>query len=392
MSGPATVIWDASFTDYDFGPSHPMNPLRADLTVRLARELGVLDRPGVRVVNPAVASDADLRRVHEQHYIDGVREAGATLLPDERHGLGSDDNPVFPDMHEASAHVVGGTLRLAEEVWSGRALHGANIAGGLHHAMAGYASGFCVYNDVAVGISRLLELGAQRVAYVDIDVHHGDGVERAFWDDPRVLTISVHESGRTLWPGTGWADDSGGTGAEGSAVNLALPAGTGDERWLRAFHSVVPPLVRSFQPEVLVTQHGCDSHVLDPLANLALTVDAQRAAALALHDLAHEVAAGRWIATGGGGYEIVDVVPRAWAHLLAIATGEPVEPTTPTPAGWREYVTELLGRPAPARMTDGRTPHWRPWEEGYDPSDAVDRAIMATRVAAFPAHGLDPQP
>jgi acetoin utilization protein AcuC len=229
------------------------------------------------------------------------------------------------------------------------------------------------------------------VAYVDVDVHHGDGVERAFWDDPRVLTISLHESPRTLFPGTGYPTDIGGPDAEGSAVNLALPAGTGDDGWLRAFDSVVPALVRSFRPQLLVTQHGCDSHVLDPLAHLALTVDGQRAAYAALHALAHETAGGRWVAVGGGGYAHVDVVPRAWAHLVGEVVHRPVDPSTPVPESWRAYVQQRLGRVAPTLMTDGRQPVVRPWASGHDPEgDLLDRAVDATRRAVFPLHGLDP--
>ncbi len=215
-------------------------------------------------------------------------------------------------MHDAAAHVVGASVEAVRQVWSGESLHAANITGGLHHAMPGSASGFCIYNDIAVAIQSLLDQGAERVAYVDVDVHHGDGVERIFWDDPRVLTISLHETGQMLFPGTGFPHDLGGRDAQGSAVNVALPPGTSDAGWLRAFHAVVPPLLREFKPEVLVTQHGCDSHMEDPLAHLMLSVDGQRAAYLALHDLAHEVAGGRWVATGGGGYAVVDVVPRAW--------------------------------------------------------------------------------
>jgi acetoin utilization protein AcuC len=277
-------------------------------------------------------------------------------------------------------------------VWSGESLHSVNIAGGLHHAMPDRASGFCIYNDVAVGITQLLAEGAERVAYVDIDVHHGDGVEKIFWDDPRVLTISLHETGQMLFPGTGFPADTGGAGAEGTAVNVALPPGTADAGWLRAFHAVVPPIVREFRPEVLVTQHGCDSHMDDPLAHMMLSVDGQRAAYLALHELAHEVADGRWVVTGGGGYSIVDVVPRAWAHLLAIASGRPLEPTLATPPGWRAYVEEVLGATPPHRMTDGRTPAYRDWSAGYDPDAWLDRAIHATRMEIFPLHGLDPLP
>ena len=184
------------------------------------------------------------------------------------HGLGTEDDPLFPGMHEAAAMVTGATLAAARAVWTSAAQHGASLAGGLHHAMARNASGFCVYNDPAVAIAWLLDQGAERIAYVDVDAHHGDGVQAAFWDDPRVLTISVHEHPDTLFPGTGRPRETGGPHADGSAVNVALPAGTGDAGWLRAFHAVVPPILRSFGPQLLVSQHGCDSHRDDPLANL----------------------------------------------------------------------------------------------------------------------------
>ena len=388
-SGPATVVFDPTLTEYDFGPSHPMSPLRVDLTMRLARELGVLER--LRVVPAPMATHEQLASVHDEELIAAVTKAGTTPgWTDEARGLGTEDDPVFPDMHLAAAHVVGASVEAFRQVWSGESLHAVNIAGGLHHAMPDRASGFCIYNDVAVGIQQLLDAGAERVAYVDVDVHHGDGVERIFYDDPRVLTISLHETGQMLFPGTGFPGDSGGSGAEGSAVNVALPPGTGDGGWLRAFHAVVPPLVREFAPEVLVTQHGCDSHMDDPLAHLMLSVDGQRAAYLALHELAHEVAGGRWVVTGGGGYSIVDVVPRAWAHLLAIASGTPLDPATPTPLAWREHVRQVLGREAPHRMTDGRSPAHRDWAEGYDPEAWLDRAVQATRTEVFPYHGLDP--
>src|SRR5262245_55582900 len=237
-------------------------------------------------------------------------------------------------MHEASALVAGATLQAARAVWSGESRRAVNIAGGLHHAMPDRASGFCVYNDPAIGIAYLLDQGARRVAYVDIDVHHGDGVQAVFWDDPRVLTVSLHETPLALFPGTGFPQETGGATAEGSAVNVALPPGTDDSGWLRAFHAVVPSVVRAFGPEVLVTQCGADTHRIDPLADLRLSVDGQRASYLALRDLAEELCAGRWIATGGGGYALVEAVPRAWTHLFAIATGEPLPPETETPQSW----------------------------------------------------------
>jgi acetoin utilization protein AcuC len=289
---------------------------------------------------------------------------------------------------------VGGSLDIAQAVWRGEAQHGVNFSGGLHHAMAERACGFCVYNDIAVAIRWLLDNGAQRVAYVDVDVHHGDGVQEIFWDDPRVLTISVHESGRMLFPGTGFPAEVGGSGAEGTAVNVALPPGTGDAQWLRAIDAVAPTLVREFHPDVLVTQHGCDTHALDPLAHLQTSVDGQRRAAVLLHDLAHEVCEGRWVALGGGGYAVVEVVPRTWSHLVAIAAHAPISPTAAVPSSWREHVQARFGRAAPVTMGDGAAdsggPTWRSWDVGVDPGDAVDRAILATRQAVFPLHGLDP--
>ncbi len=385
------MIWDDAFTRYDFGPTHPMAPVRLALTARLCHDLGLLDLPGVEVRGAQVASAELLATVHDSDYVSAVEAASADpRRVDPAHGLGGEDNPTFAGMHEASARVLQGTVDVAEAVWTGAAEHGVNFCGGMHHAMRGAASGFCVYNDVAAAIQWLLDHGAERVAYVDVDVHHGDGVQAIFWDDPRVLTVSLHESGRVLFPGSGDSADVGGPAAPGSAVNVALPPGTGDAGWLRAVHSVVPQVVRAFAPSVLVTQHGCDTHYLDPLAHLSVSVDAHRAVQAMVHELAHEVCDGRWVATGGGGYEVLDVVPRSWAHLVAVAAHAPLPTSTPLPASWLTYVKETYDRSAVAVMGDGRDPWWRSWDVGYDPEDAVDRAIMATRQAVFPLHGLDP--
>jgi acetoin utilization protein AcuC len=397
------VAWDERLTDYHFGPGHPLAPVRVELTMRLAHEFGLWNQPGVTMTAPAPATGAELELVHDPRYIAAVRtvsgwadDLGAHGL-EETHlryartfGLGTGDNPVFPGMHEASALVAGATLAAAEAVWSGRAQHGAAIAGGMHHAMAAHASGFGVYNDPAIAIAWLLEQGAERVAYVDIDAHHGDGVQAAFWDDPRVLTISLHQHPATLFPFTGLPAETGGPGAEGSAVNVALPAGTGDAPWLRAFYAIVPPLLRQFRPQILVSQHGADTHRLDPLAGLELSIDAQRAAHAAVHALAHDLAGGRWLFTGGGGYDLVRVVPRTWTHLLAEAAGLPIDPQAPTPVAWRDYVARRTCLPAPRSMTEGAPAGFEPFESGYDPGDPVDRAIMATRNAVFPLHGLMP--
>jgi len=383
------VVWDDVFGDYDFGPTHPLRPLRLELTMSLARQLGVLD--GVEVRAPRTADDGTLELVHDPLYVASVKRAPDDLLGrlSLRWGLGTSDNPIFPRMHEVSSLVTGASVDAARAVWEGTHEHAVNISGGLHHAMRDRASGFCVYDDPAVAIAWLLSAGATKVAYVDVDVHHGDGVQAAFWGDPRVLTISLHETGRSLFPGTGFPDET-----DGTCINVALPPGTGDAAWLRAFSAVVPPAVRAFQPQVLVTQHGCDTHALDPLAHLMMSIDGQRAAYRALHALAHEVSGGKWVALGGGGYEPVQVVPRAWTHLLAEAAGTSVDGATPN--AWREEAGERGGELAPTSLTDGGLPSYLPW----DPFDmepardrlslAVDEAIVATRTATFPALGLDP--
>ncbi|MCC2316795.1 acetoin utilization protein AcuC [Cellulomonas chengniuliangii] len=391
MSGDVQVVWSPALLGYDFGDGHPMAPLRLDLTMRLAQSLGLLEGPGVRVVGAEPASDAVLQTVHEPAYVAAVRAASDGGAADASRGLGTADDPVFSGMHEAAARVVGGSVAVALAVWRGEAEHGVNLTGGMHHAMPGAASGFCVYNDAAVAIRALLDAGAERVAYVDVDAHHGDGVQRVFWDDPRVLTVSVHESGHTLFPGTGHPRETGGPAAEGSAVNVALPARTGDAGWLRAIDAVLPAVLRAFAPQVVVSQHGCDAHVEDPITNLDVSVDAVRAAVELVHGLAHEVADGRWVALGGGGYAVVDVVPRAWAHVIAEAAHRPVDPGLRLPEEWQAEVVARYGRRGPARMTDGADAAFRPWAAGYDPADDVDRAVRATRAAAFPLLGLDPE-
>ncbi|MFX0593769.1 acetoin utilization protein AcuC [Melissospora conviva] len=388
MVAETMVVWDESLLGYDLG-EHPLDPVRVELTMALARELGVLNRPGVRLVVPPPADDAALTRVHRADYLDAVRAAPYDPFF-SGYGIGTADNPAFERMHEASALIAGATLTAAEAVWRGEVRRAVNIAGGLHHAMPGRAAGFCVYNDPAVAIARLLDLGAERVAYVDIDVHHGDGVQEIFYDDPRVLTVSIHETPLALFPGTGFPDETGGPGAPGSAVNLPLPPGVEDSAWLRAFHAVVPSVLRAFRPQILITQCGADSHRSDPLADLRLSVDGQRAAHLALRDLAEELCDGRWVATGGGGYALVEVVPRAWTHLLATVTGQPLDPATATPNAWRKLARKRRpGDEVPLRMTDGCDVAYRPWQPEGEPG-SVDRAVLATRMAAFPLFGLDP--
>ena len=386
---PLDLFWDDDVTRYDFGPGHPMDPVRLALTMSLVRAFGLDRLPNVTVRSAPAAGDSTLALVHDPDYVAAVREVAGSGVPDLSRGLGTEDNPAFAAMHEASALIAGQSVAGAEAVWGsgGRAV---NFAGGLHHAMPGRASGFCVYNDAALAVARLLELGAERVAYVDADVHHGDGVQQAFWNDPRVLTISLHEHPRTLFPQTGWAEETGGPEAEGTAVNLPLPAGTGDSGWLRAFHAVVPELLAAFRPQALVTQHGADTHIEDPLAHLAVSLDAQRVVAAALAGLADEHAGGRWLALGGGGYAVADVVPRSWTHLVAIAAGHPLAPEQETPEEWRAEVMRRTRQHGPIRMTDGAPATWKDFDSGYDPADRLDQAVLATRRAVFPHHGLLP--
>lgn len=391
MSARPTLVFDDRLTAYNFGQTHPMAPVRVELTMALARQLGVLD--AFDVVGADACTDEQLLAVHSAGYVERVRKLSAhPTHADPSIGLGTEDNPVFAGMHEASTLIAGATVEAARRVWTGQTRRAVNIAGGLHHAMADRASGFCIYNDVAVAIAWLLEQGAQKVAYVDIDAHHGDGVQQLFYDDPRVLTISIHEGPQSLFPGTGWATEVGGEGAEGSAVNIALPPGTSDAGWLRAFHAVVPQVLREFDPDLLLTQHGCDSHMDDPLTNLMLSVDGQLASYRALRDLAEEVADGRWVVTGGGGYAVTDVVPRAWTHLLAVVADADVDPATETPSQWRAEVQRLRGISPPFRMGDGRSAGYRSWDLGFDPASWLDRQIQATRTECFPWHGIDATP
>ncbi|MDQ1247611.1 MAG: acetoin utilization protein AcuC [Actinomycetota bacterium] len=390
MTGRSAFIWDDRLRAYDFGPGHPMAPVRQQLTYRLIRDFHLLNAPGVDLVEPVEAADvADVLRVHSPDFVDAVKLASVDLWNADPHrGLGTEDVPAFPGMHDASLHVAGGTLAAAAAVASGSHLHAVNISGGLHHAARDMASGFCVYNDIAVAIAWLLDQGFSRIAYIDVDVHHGDGVQNIFWSDPRVLTVSIHETGRTLFPGTGFPDEVGGRGAEGTAVNVALPPGTADDKWLRAFEAIVPEVVAAFEPEIIVSQHGCDSHADDPLAHFALSIDGQRRSYERIHELAHEHAGGRWISVGGGGYEWVDVVPRAWTHLAAIAFGTPIPAETAIPVAFSEFVQQTMGRPAPGRMTDGRTVSLDPWNGRTDPSDIYDRAINATKRSVFAHLGI----
>jgi len=321
VSGLVRLVWGEQFMSYVLSPDHPLQPERVRLAVYLIRRLGLDEF--AETVSPRVATRAELELAHTPAYIDLVRRlsdpverAGVKFREIAEGGFGTADNPVADGMDEACAVVVGGSLVAAEAVHRGDALHAFNPAGGLHHARRDRASGFCVYNDVAVAAEWLRRQG-HRVAVVDVDVHHGDGTEAFFYSSPDVLTISLHESGRYLFPGTGFPDEVGTGEGRGFAANLPLLPYAWDEPWLAAFDAVVPPLLRDFRPTVLVTQDGCDTHALDPMARMQASTRIWPHVGRRFHELAHELCDGRWVALGGGGYAIREVVPRAWTLLFS---------------------------------------------------------------------------
>jgi acetoin utilization protein AcuC len=271
---------------------------------------------------------------------------GTGVLSEIMHyGLGTGDNPIFPDMHDATARVVGAVLEACRIVMRGEADHAMCVSGGLHHAMRSRASGFCVYNDAGVAIARLKEQHpGVRIAYLDTDAHHGDGVQWMFYDDPEVLTISMHESGRYLFPGTGGVEERGRNGGVGYSVNVPLEPFTDDESFISCFEDVVPEVLRAFEPDLILSQNGCDAHALDPLTHLLATMRLYEHIPRRVHDLAHELCDGRWVATGGGGYDIWRVVPRAWTALWAAVSHQDLPEKVPD--DW----LELRGTQSPVEL------------------------------------------
>jgi acetoin utilization protein AcuC len=321
VSGPVALIYGDALMKHHLSDEHPLQPIRVKLAVDLIKSTGLIEH--AHLLPPRAASIEELELVHSPDYVELVRKLSDPAL--RRHvspmeidaaGFASADNPISDELHEGTALVAGATLVAAESVESGAALHAFSPSGGLHHAHRDRASGFCTYNDAAIACQWLKQRG-HRVAYVDVDVHHGDGVEEIFQSDPDVLTISLHESGRWLFPGTGFPQDAGIGPGKGATVNLPFYPFTWDEPWLMAFERVVPAMLRRFKPTVLVTQDGCDTHHLDPLAHLAATTRIWPRIGSTFHQLAHELCGGRWLALGGGGYAIREVVPRAWTLLFA---------------------------------------------------------------------------
>jgi acetoin utilization protein AcuC len=309
----AAFVYSERFGSFYYGIEHPMKPVRLRLTAELMEALGLDKLPSAMTVEARSATEEELLFFHTPEYLKVLKEANTGIIPvgGTQHGLGYADNPVFNGVYEWSALCAGASLQAAALVAEGRAEVAFNISGGLHHAMPSRASGFCYINDAAIAIKYLAGLG-KRVAYVDIDAHHGDGVEFAFYDTNKVLTLSVHESGQWLFPGTGLVTDIGVNSGKGFALNMPLPPSTGDELFLKVFDEVVQPAIEEFQPDILVTQLGVDSFETDPITHLSLTTNSFEKAVERFRDM--EIP---WVALGGGGYDLSNV-SRAWTLAWAL--------------------------------------------------------------------------
>lgn len=352
-------VFDPAFQTYDFGSEHPLRPERTLLLADLLAEAGLWQTDGAEHMRPVPATDEELRLVHTDAYIRTVKELSApgSAPPwyGREHGFGPGDNPPFPGMHEASALVAGGSLQAARAIMRGEIDHAFNAAGGLHHGMPDRASGFCIYDDPAIAIADAVREGA-RVFYVDFDAHHGDGVQWIFYEDPRVFTLSFHESGRYLFPGTGDVTELGHGPGFGYAVNVPVQPYTQDESWLECVRTVLPPLVARFRPDLIVSVHGCDTHRWDPLTHLALSVEAMREQARLVHELAHAHCGGRWLALGAGGYDPYRVNSRGWGLLWAEMAGRAVPERLPE--SWRERWQAGCPERLPETWLD--QPEWHP--------------------------------
>jgi acetoin utilization protein AcuC len=371
------VIYSDEWRRFDYGPEHPLRMERLGLTWRLMEGYGLTARPGVTVLSPAPADIEAVARFHGREYIEILRavSAGDWVPHATRHGLGPGDNPIFPGLWDAAQLVAGGSLLAATLVAAGEADRAFHFAGGLHHAMRDRASGFCYVNDAVLAIMTLRQRGL-RVAYVDIDAHHGDGVQFAFYDDPNVLTISTHERGDRLFPGTGFVEEMGQEAGLGCSVNLPLQPFTDDAIYEPAFEAVVPPLLRAFRPDVLVLQLGIDSHRTDPLTHLSLSIQGFTRAVTRLLELGPRV-----VALGGGGYDLPNVA-RAWTAAWAAMNEITLSPELPpqSHADMKRLGLETMSLWDPPAELPADT---RRWAEEY-----AMRQVQAIREKIFPLHGL----
>ena len=377
MSVPRLLVVHDDDLGMRFGGDHPTDRRRHRLAVALCREAGILDAPGVSLEPaPGPLPDEVLARVFAPAFIRAVRRySGAPILAAEpqaaQWGIGGDNN-AYDGMHHDSARACAACDAGARAVGEGRARSALVPAGGAHHGLANRASGFGIYNETAVAIRALRDAGLERVSYIDLDVHHGNGTQWIHYDDPSVLTVSVHESGRHLFPGSGFPAETGGAGAPGSAANVALPPFAGDEAYRAAMDRVVMPVVRAFAPDAIVAQCGVDHHHADPLSHTLTTMPLYPELWDRLVGLAEEVCDGRLVALGGGGYEPCTAPPRAWALLTARMAG--VEVADPVPESWRSVALDA-GCPEPA--------HGWVEDRGPVPDPARDARAAAESEAAI---------
>ncbi|WP_087971939.1 acetoin utilization protein AcuC [Oceanobacillus rekensis] len=331
MSTNAGFVFSNDFLTYRFNEDHPFNHKRVLLTKELLETNDTLKE--IDIIPPRMATVEELSLFHDNEYIQTVKRAGSGNLSDDEgseYGLGTEDTPIFPNMHEASSYLVGGTLTAVDEVLGGKRDHALNLGGGLHHGFQKKASGFCIYNDSAVAIKYIRKKYDLKVLYVDTDAHHGDGVQWAFYDDPNVCTFSIHETGRYLFPGTGNVNERGIKSGHGYSFNLPIDAYTQDESFLDVYETAFREIAAFFQPDVIITQNGADAHCFDPLTHLCGTMHIYDRIPLIAHEIAHQYCNGKWIATGGGGYDMWRVVPRAWAQVWNVMkTGEPAKGIIP---------------------------------------------------------------
>lgn len=316
MSCNSSFVFSDVFLKYHFHADHPFNQKRVQLAKELLESTNTLSKSDI--IEPRLATEEELALFHDRAYIETVKKASDGHLKDSEgaeFGLGTEDTPIFDNMHEASSYLVGGTLTAVDAVLTGKTNHALNLGGGLHHGFKRKASGFCIYNDGAVAIKYIREKYNLRVLYVDTDAHHGDGVQWAFYDDPNVCTFSIHETGRYLFPGTGNVNERGIKEGHGYSFNLPIDAFTQDESFLQVYESAFREIADFFKPDIIITQNGADAHCYDPLTHLCATMKIYEQIPLLAHELAHTYCDGKWIALGGGGYDIWRVVPRAWAQI-----------------------------------------------------------------------------
>lgn len=345
VAGSSKFIYTPAFDGYRFSKDHPFDPIRIQLTHRLLQESGLLVND--QILNPEIASRTELLLAHGEDYVDFVETKGSTGQAEHckeaaRFGLCTEDTPTFLDMHRSAATVVGGTLTATRYVLDHPFGHALNLSGGLHHATSGKASGFCVYNDLNVAIAYIRKHTDYRVLYVDTDAHHGDGVQWHFYEDPMVCTLSIHETGRYLFPGTGSVRERGEGKGYGTSFNIPLDAYTEDESFQYVMENALYIVAEHFKPDIIISQHGADAHFLDHMSHLSLTMDSFAFIPRLIHKVAHEYCQGRWIATGGGGYNAYDVVPRAWALVWnEMNQGGVVPPSQNLPIPYMKYVQSL---------------------------------------------------